>query len=399
MLPETLRLHELIDVVITILDARDPYTMEHSYRVAEYAEMIADHMDLDLETHQKVHVAAHFHDIGKIGVEDSVLSKPGKLTDNEKLAIQTHTRFGYNILKRLPSLEEISEIVLYHHERYDGLGYPEGLAGRQIPLESRIIAVADAFDAMTSDRFYRNKMPFSSAMEEIVNQSERQFCPRIVKHFRSCMQDASPLKTNERISAKPHFAFDGHEDLMRSKLFKPGTRDLIPFPNTEIVESHNPDLLRERNAKLLADFKTATLEANETLVGLVVAMSDILQVISDASNIIETIDSIAFKTRLISFNAAIEAANAGEAGNSFSVIAQEVKALAEQVSSAASDTAGLLNKTVRKVNEGEKLTTDAINRFDRVISHVLNFETEMEKTNSPREEQLLLEDDPIAAYN
>ena len=169
MLPEIVKLHELIDIVITILDARDPYTQEHSFRVAEYSELISENMGSDTDTHQRVHIAAHLHDIGKVGVSDYILNKPGKLAKEEMKEMQSHSRIGYNILKRIPMFQEISRIVLHHHERFDGGGYPKGLSGEAIPFESRIIAVADAFDAMTSDRPYRKGMPPEEAASEIRN--------------------------------------------------------------------------------------------------------------------------------------------------------------------------------------------------------------------------------------
>ena len=219
MLPETISLHELIDVVVTILDARDPYTMEHSFRVAEYAERIAEEMRLAPDTYQRIHVSAHLHDIGKVGVSDAVLNKPGRLTTAEMREIQSHSRIGHNILRRIPMLREISEIVLHHHERFDGLGYPEGLIGEAIPLESRIIAVADAFDAMTSDRPYRKGSPFADAAKEINRHKGDQFCPSAVHHFNRVVSLFSPddALRMSRENAH-HFAFVGHEDLMHSKM-------------------------------------------------------------------------------------------------------------------------------------------------------------------------------------
>ncbi|QTA86983.1 HDIG domain-containing protein [Desulfonema magnum] len=218
MLPLTVSLHELIDVVITTLDARDPYTLEHSFRVAEYSERISEDMGLDADMHQRVHIAAHLHDIGKIGVSDAVLNKPGKLTNAEMKEIQSHSRIGYNILSRIPMLREISEIVLHHHERFDGKGYPRGLMGDKIPLESRIIAVADAFDAMTSDRPYRKGMPSDDAVREINRHKETQFCPLIVNSFNRVAPQFFLYKSSDPSPNDAHFAFFGHEDLMLSKM-------------------------------------------------------------------------------------------------------------------------------------------------------------------------------------
>ncbi|HHC25423.1 MAG TPA: HD-GYP domain-containing protein [Desulfobacterales bacterium] len=217
MLPEIVKLHELIDIVITILDARDPYTQEHSFRVAEYSELISENMGSDTDTHQRVHIAAHLHDIGKVGVSDYILNKPGKLAKEEMKEMQSHSRIGYNILKRIPMFQEISRIVLHHHERFDGGGYPKGLSGEAIPFESRIIAVADAFDAMTSDRPYRKGMPAEDAADEISRHSGAQFCPSVVSHF-SNMPQFSHSNALRTFHENALFSSVGHEYLMHSEM-------------------------------------------------------------------------------------------------------------------------------------------------------------------------------------
>lgn len=189
---ETVSIHDLIDVITTTLDARDHGTMEHSFRVAAYAEVIAADMALGADAQWRVHVAAHLHDIGKIGVPDHVLRKTGPLTDEEMAAMREHAVFGYRILKRLAALERISRIVRHHHERYDGQGYPDGLKGEAIPLESRIIAVADAFDAMTAGRPYRPALAWSEAVEEVARNAGTQFCPMVARHFRRVSADLPP---------------------------------------------------------------------------------------------------------------------------------------------------------------------------------------------------------------
>jgi len=218
MLPESVNLHELIDVVITTLDARDPYTYEHSFRVAQYAEIIAYDMGLSKMACQSIHIAAHLHDIGKIGVQDRVLNKGGKLTTEEMLDMQAHSRIGANILKRTSIFQEISDIALYHHERFDGLGYPTGLKGDAIPLESRIIAVVDSFDAMTSNRPYRQGMQAEAAANEIFHHNNQQFCPIIVKHFQKIFDQLLPYINGTAETLADHYAFVGHEDLMHSKI-------------------------------------------------------------------------------------------------------------------------------------------------------------------------------------
>lgn len=175
--------HELIDIVVNILDVRDPYTFRHSWRVAEIAVLIAREMGLPPDRVETLHIAAHLHDIGKIGVPDCVLNKPGRLTDEERRLMQSHPRIGCQILDRLVIFKNISPMVLHHHERFDGHGYPEGLAGEEIPLGSRIIAVADSFDAITSDRPYRKALSQDEGFREIALHVGDQFCPTVVRHF------------------------------------------------------------------------------------------------------------------------------------------------------------------------------------------------------------------------
>jgi HD-GYP domain-containing protein (c-di-GMP phosphodiesterase class II) len=219
MVSAAIAMHELIDVVVNILDARDPYTFIHSWRVAELSVLIAETMDLPDERIDKIHIAAHLHDIGKIGVPDKVLNKTGKLSRDEMLLMQAHPRIGYNIIERLPVLREISRIVLYHHERFDGLGYPEGIFGENIPLESRIISVADAFDALSSDRPYRKAKDYAVSLEEINLHAGSQFCPAVVRHLMN-IRDTIP-QVLDRLEKKRinHTAFVGHEELMHSRRF------------------------------------------------------------------------------------------------------------------------------------------------------------------------------------
>lgn len=164
------------------IGARDDYTRGHSERVAEYAQMIADAMGLH-QSSKLVYVAALVHDVGKIGVPEAILNKPSRLTDDEYKKIQEHSVTGANILKQIYTFSNLVSIVRSHHERYDGKGYPDGLGGEEIPLISRIIAVADAFEAMTSDRSYRKRFPIDHAIYELKRNSGTQFDPAVVEHF------------------------------------------------------------------------------------------------------------------------------------------------------------------------------------------------------------------------
>lgn len=207
---------QLIEVILTVLDARDPYTFSHSLRVTEIAVLIAADMKLSSERIRVVHEAAYLHDIGKVGIPDRVLNKAGRLTREEMRYMQAHPRIGYNVLARLPLFRDIAEIVLCHHERWDGLGYPAGLKGRKIPVESRIIAVADAFDAITSDRPYRKGQSMEFGLEEICQHREEQFGPLVVDHFLNIYPQI-PRAIGTLADAGGPGAFDGHDDLMHSR--------------------------------------------------------------------------------------------------------------------------------------------------------------------------------------
>jgi len=176
---------ETLEALGAALDLRDTETAGHSRRVSLYCLEIARAMGCTNEQLKTIARGAYLHDIGKIGIPDSVLLKQGKLTPEEMAIMQTHVRIGYELLSRIPFLSSASEIVLAHQERYDGAGYPQGLAEEQIPLGARIFAIADTLDAMTSDRPYRQALPFSTAREEIIRESGKQFDPDVVRVFLS----------------------------------------------------------------------------------------------------------------------------------------------------------------------------------------------------------------------
>ena len=174
---------ETIKALSNAMEAKDKYTNGHSYRVADYAVGIADQMNLSSNRVDQVRTAAILHDIGKIGIADAILNKTGRLEDNEYLAIQQHPQIGAKILSEVDFLTEVANIIKYHHERYDGKGYPEGLTDSRIPIEASILAVADAYDAMTSDRPYRKAMDSSVAMKILFKESGTQFNPIVVRAF------------------------------------------------------------------------------------------------------------------------------------------------------------------------------------------------------------------------
>jgi HD-GYP domain-containing protein (c-di-GMP phosphodiesterase class II) len=178
------RLHVcIIRALAAELEEKSPYTREHSDRVAKYAVAIAKRMGMEEKFLQVLEEAALLHDVGKIGVETSILNKPGRLTEEEFQSIKKHPIKSENIIKTVEFLHSILPAVRYHHERWDGAGYPEGLRGEQIPLEARIIAVADTFDALLSRRPYRDARSLAEAKEEIVKNAQKQFDPSVVEAF------------------------------------------------------------------------------------------------------------------------------------------------------------------------------------------------------------------------
>jgi HD-GYP domain-containing protein (c-di-GMP phosphodiesterase class II) len=164
------------------LKARDYYTLTHSERVVSLAECIGQKIGLDDHQMDILALAAGFHDIGKIGIPDQILLKPGKLSSEEYDGIKQHPIIAANMLRSLnnPILDEVALCVLHHHEQWDGKGYPEGLKGEQVPIISRIISVVDAFDAMTTTRSYRTQMDKQRALEVIKQESGQQFDPNVV---------------------------------------------------------------------------------------------------------------------------------------------------------------------------------------------------------------------------
>ncbi len=169
----------MLSLVIDLIDKRDSYTAGHSHRVAQYCELIADAIYTDKSIVKKITEAATMHDIGKIAIPDSILLKPGKLSDAEYELIKYHLTAGYELLLKVDSYHELAEIMRYHHERYDGSGYPQGIKGDQIPPLARIMIVADAFDAMTTDRIYKPRKSVKEALIEIEQLKGIQFDPEI----------------------------------------------------------------------------------------------------------------------------------------------------------------------------------------------------------------------------
>lgn len=172
--------YDVIQCLTTAMESKHTYASGHSSRVADMTFDIAKYLGIRGNQLEDIHLAANLHDIGLLSISENILNKKEKLLPEEWKEIRKHPEMGFNILSKSRGMKEIAQIVLYHHERWDGSGYPKGLKGNEIPLGSRIIAVADSMDAMTSSRPFRKAMTWEKAIDEIVNNKGIQFDPRIV---------------------------------------------------------------------------------------------------------------------------------------------------------------------------------------------------------------------------
>ena len=182
---------DTIEVLVSALDAKDPYTRLHSERVAAIVKSIAERMGFDEHDVKRITYAARIHDIGKVAIPDSILLKPSKLTEEEFELIKTHPQKGLEVLSPMKHRlsKEVQGVILHHHERWDGSGYPAQLKGEAIPLWARIVALADAYEAMTAGRAYSPAKTPQEALNEIIVQAGRQFDPQVVKHFEALWQE------------------------------------------------------------------------------------------------------------------------------------------------------------------------------------------------------------------
>lgn len=197
---------ELVQALTAALDAKSSYTRGHSDRVAELSWSIARELGMGEREAESVRLAGHLHDIGKIGISDSIIGKPGPLNEAEFSSMRRHTIIGAALVEQVAHLSVFSSSVRSHHERWDGRGYPDGLGGEEIPLEARIICIADSFDAMTSARSYRAQVTPEAAVEEIRRCSGSQFDPRLAEAFvRLFSTGRLPLmlRLEELVSADP----------------------------------------------------------------------------------------------------------------------------------------------------------------------------------------------------
>lgn len=180
---------ETIKALALAVDAKDPYTRDHSERVRRWSVMIADKLGLDEDAMRDIRFASLLHDVGKLGTSELVLNKPGELTDEEYEEMRQHPLIGSELLASIPILRDAKHIVLHHHEFFGGGGYPYGLKGDKIPVGARIIAIADAFEAMTADRPYRNALNYEAAKKKLRELAGSQFDPELVELFLSLLED------------------------------------------------------------------------------------------------------------------------------------------------------------------------------------------------------------------
>ena len=189
-----LRAVAILSMLTRAIEARDPYTRGHSTRVTALAELVALRLGWGEERLKSLRIGGRLHDIGKLAIPDAVRSKEGRLEADELVQIQEHPKVGAKLILRIAALRDAIPYVLYHHERWDGTGYPSGKAGEEIPVEARVLAVADAFDAMTSDRPYRPALSHDEALAEVERCAGTQFDPEIARIFLELFGEAEELR-------------------------------------------------------------------------------------------------------------------------------------------------------------------------------------------------------------
>jgi len=183
--------NEVVQALVQAMQAKDRYTRDHCERMVAYALVIADRLGLSPAEKKILGYAAALHDIGKIAIPELILNKTDRLTEQEYEIMKTHAQKGEEIVRRISFLAPVAPLIYYHHQRYDGMGYPTRLMGEEIPLGSRVVAVLDAFDAMTSDRPYRKALPMDRAVAELRRYAHQQFDPMVVETFVQVLEERS----------------------------------------------------------------------------------------------------------------------------------------------------------------------------------------------------------------
>ncbi len=191
--------NDVIHCLVSALDYRDHYTKGHSNRVGDMALELANMMQLDYDLKELVHISGHLHDIGKIGISDQILLKNGSLTNEEWALMKTHPQMGFDIIDKCSSLKEVSQIILQHHERWDGKGYPKGLMGENIHIAARMITLCDSIDAMSTSRPYRSKFNWDIIYKEIIDNSGKQFDPQLMPYVKGLISKWKGLTYDEAV--------------------------------------------------------------------------------------------------------------------------------------------------------------------------------------------------------
>jgi HD-GYP domain-containing protein (c-di-GMP phosphodiesterase class II) len=234
---------QTIHALAQAVDDKDRYTRNHSERVALYATAVAVHIGLPIEHIERIAIAGTLHDVGKLAVPDSVLLKPGPLTGDEVELVHDHSEAGERMVLAL-GLEEIATWIRHHHERWDGTGYPDGLAGERIPLPSRILGTADALDAMTTARAYHEALSLEEATRELVEQADRQFDRQVADCLVELLGNGSLSLSEERRVVTSYTIGSGNGGLhsedyqrIRSALFPAGERRQCDRPRISVAAS------------------------------------------------------------------------------------------------------------------------------------------------------------------
>lgn len=252
------------------IECKDPAVRVHSDEVAAYVAAVADELTMEGQRREQLIFASLLHDIGKIGISERILLKPGHLTDEERSVVELHPRIGCRLIEQVPALRGMANAVLYHHERWDGNGYPSGLKGEDIPLEARIVCVADCFSAMTSDRPYRQGMSVEDACEELKRNAGTQFDPRIVQLFVEEVQKDPPVIGESPAAA----AFEDPEVASR----RTGPEPRIGSGSTEITDSQTL-LYSHRYLYEAADAEAARAEVQgDSFAVVMVALDDLHEI-------------------------------------------------------------------------------------------------------------------------
>jgi putative nucleotidyltransferase with HDIG domain len=234
----------LLKTLAEVVDLRDPYVLGHSEQVTRYATLLAQNVGLDKRQVENIRKAALLHDIGKLGIPEHILLKPARLSEDEYRIVKEHVVLGAEILETTDSLKELIPIVRHHHERIDGKGYPDGLAGELIPLGARIVALADAVEAMASDRPYRCALPLDQVIIELQKNSGSQFDPKLVKVFSelavsygdALIVNSAQKEINHRVR---HQNWDIYQVREQTQPVHPSTASLSGEPHVE-AQAYTP---------------------------------------------------------------------------------------------------------------------------------------------------------------